>query len=312
MTGLTVHPCFDPTYYGFYWEGFRRLGLEAQVSTNGFPSAGNDGFYQPKDSLAVLVDTTEGRRRLFVSADDHATIRGPALDWADRLGKVNLPLESGPQKGDERVIALGPSFGVRSWDLRESLSMAWKTRLAMPAALAHQRRSRQFFDQYRNRLPEHDYRPATSDPDFVFFAAWPWTKHPEVNPPRADFIRACQRQTGLRFDGGFVPRRRGNPTELDGLLRPKRYPLQEYVDLLGRSTVAFNNPAVHGCLGPKLGEFLALGKAIVTLPIERRLPAPLKHGVHVHVVDGSADALDDAITRASGGCALPPFAGGRR
>ena len=48
MTELTIHPFFDPTYYGFYWEGFRRLGLVAQVSTNGFPSAGNDDFYQPK------------------------------------------------------------------------------------------------------------------------------------------------------------------------------------------------------------------------------------------------------------------------
>ena len=136
------------------------------MSTNGFPSAGNDDFYQPKDSLAVLVDTVEGPRRLFISADDHATIRGPELDWADRLGKVNLPLESGPERGDERVIALGPSFGVRSWDLRESLSMAWKTRRAMPAELAHQHRSRLFFDQYRNRLPEHDLPTCHLGPGF--------------------------------------------------------------------------------------------------------------------------------------------------
>jgi glycosyltransferase involved in cell wall biosynthesis len=61
--------------------------------------------------------------------------------------------------------------------------------------------------------------------------------------------------------------------------------------------VAFNNPAVHGCLGWKLGEFLAMGKAIVSLPIERVLPAPLEHGVHLHVVDGTPESLDDAIAR---------------
>ena len=69
---------------------------------------------------------------------------------------------------------LGPSFGVRSWDLRESISMAWQTRRAMPAEL-DRRRNRLFVDQYRNRLPDRSYRPATSDPDFVLFAAWPWT-----------------------------------------------------------------------------------------------------------------------------------------
>jgi hypothetical protein len=297
VTALTIHPFFDPTYYGFYWEGFRRLGLTVQVSAEGFPPPDEDLFYQPKDTLAVLVDTVEGPKRLFISADDHATVRGPELDWADRLGKVNLPVESEPHTGDQCLVALGPSFGVRSWDLRDGLSMAWLTRRAMPAELAQGQRTRLFVDQYRSRLPEQSYRPATSDPNFVFFAAWPWTKHPEVNPPRADFIRACQRQSGLRFEGGFVPRRRGNPTELDGLYALKRYAIREYLDLLGRSAVAFNNPAVHGCLGWKLGEFLALGKAIVTLPLERRLPAPLEHGVHVHVVDGSPEALDEAITR---------------
>ena len=54
---------------------------------------------------------------------------------------------------------------------------------------------------------------------------------------------------------------------------------------------------MHGCLGWKLGEFLALGKATISLPITRVLPAPLEHGVHLHVVDGSPDSLDDALDR---------------
>ena len=259
----------------------------------------------------MLVDTAGRPRRLFISADDRAAVRGPELDWADRLGKVNLPLETGPEAGDRAGRRPRPQLRRSFMGSSREPQHGVADTTGDAGRAGHRRRSRLFVDQYRNRLPERSYRPAPSDPDFVFFAAWPWTKHPEVNPPRADFIRACQRQPALRFEGGFVPRRRGNPTELDGLYAPKRYPLQEYVDLLGRSAVAFNNPAVHGCLGWKLGEFLALGKAIVTLPMERRLPAPLEHGVHVHVVDGSSEALDDAITRAAGGCAVPSLAGGR-
>jgi glycosyltransferase involved in cell wall biosynthesis len=77
----------------------------------------------------------------------------------------------------------------------------------------------------------------------------------------------------------------------------RRYSISEYIDKLGRAAVAFNNPAVHGCLGWKLGEYLALGKAIISLPLERALPAPLEHGVHLHVVDGSAASIDDALDR---------------
>ena len=42
-----------------------------------------------------------------------------------------------------------------------------------------------------------------------------------------------------------------------------------------RSAVVFNCPAVHGCLGWKLGEYLTLRKAIISTDLGRRLPAPL-------------------------------------
>ena len=77
----------------------------------------------------------------------------------------------------------------------------------------------------------------------------------------------------------------------------RRYSIDEYLTNMRRSAVAFNNPAVHGCHGWKLGEFLALGKAIVTLPISLALPAPLEHGTHVHVVDGAPASIDDALDR---------------
>jgi glycosyltransferase involved in cell wall biosynthesis len=69
-----------------------------------------------------------------------------------------------------------------------------------------------------------------------------------------------------------------------------------YLPRVQRSMVAFNTPAVHGCHGWKLGEYLALGKAIVTTPLLRALPAPLVHGEHAHIVDGSVESLCEAIT----------------
>ncbi len=107
--------------------------------------------------------------------------------------------------------------------------------------------------------------------------------------------RSLPARAGLDFEGGFAPRRRSDVPEVLPYTAPARYPLTEYLEKVGRSAVAFNNPAVHGCLGWKLGEFLAMGKAIITLPIDRVLPAPLIHGVHLHVVDGSPASLDDAI-----------------
>lgn len=297
MIRVAVHPSFDPGYYGFYWEGLRRLGADIRLSAEGFPDADDSGFFDAKDTFAMRVETGVGTNRLYISADDHADLRRPALDWADRLGKVNLPPEDDPAGAGHDIVAIGPSFGIRAWPLPTALRLARTAHRVAPAALRNRRQVRQFVDQGRRRLPEDRYQPTASDQDFIFFAAWPWVRHPEVNPPRAEFIRACHRQPDLHFEGGFAPRRRGNPEAYEGLYATKRYPLRRYLDLMGRSAVAFNNPAVHGCLGWKLGEFLALGKAIISLPLERRLPAPLEHGVHMHYVDGTPESLDDALDR---------------
>ena len=155
------------------------------------------------------------------------------------------------------------------------------------------------------RTPISDYTPRPSDADYVFFTAWPWARHGDVNPPRIRFIEACRRTPGLTFEGGFAPRRRNDVPEVLPYTAPSKYSLADYLAKVGRSAVAFNNPAVHGCLGWKLGEFLALGKAIISLPIERTLPSPLEHGVHMHFVDGSPGALDDAIARSARRPRLP-------
>ena len=46
-------------------------------------------------------------------------------------------------------------------------------------------------------------------------------------------------------------------------------------------------------------EYLALGKAIISLPLMRALPAPLEHGVHIHYVDGSSEQIRDALRQIS-------------
>ena len=59
--------------------------------------------------------------------------------------------------------------------------------------------------------------------------------------------------------------------------------------------VAFSTPGVKNCLGWHLGEFMALGKAIISLPLTRSMPSPVNHAEHVHFVDGSKEEIAAAI-----------------
>src|SRR5690606_3774795 len=140
------------------------------------------------------------------------------------------------------------------------------------------KRLNQLRKHFFNRRPETDYRPAPSDDSYVFFVAWPWKKHPHVNPPRARFMRVCKRSSLVRFEGGFAPRRRADVPMIADVTAERLYSFTEWLGKTQRSAAVFNCPAVHDCHGWKLGEFLALGKAIITLPLSRSLPVPLEHG----------------------------------
>ncbi len=282
MTRVVVHPASDLPYASFILEGLAEaLGPSSIVySTEGF-----DPKYRGGRVLAFYLADDPGAR-CFVSLHDHSRVNPMGLQWAGAYGMVNVApadVERHPT-----LMPIGPTFGVR---LRS------RSTTVRYVAAGRGRQTRSVLKHERRRTTIDRYRPRDADPDYVFFAAWAWAKHPDVNPPRARFVDVCRRAPGLEFEGGFAPRRQQDVPDVAAISAPRRYGMVEYLDKLSRSAVAFNNPAVHGCLGWKLGEFLALGKAIITLPITLALPADLEPGVHVHDVDGSEASIEDALDR---------------
>lgn len=123
----------------------------------------------------------------------------------------------------------------------------------------------------------------------MFFLATYWHQHPEANIERQTIWEAIVADGRWHTTGGFV----GAPdTVPDALRNNGRLRVLDYLEETRRSLAAINTPAVHGCLGWKLGEFLALGKAIVTLPIAQVMPGPFDPERHVAVVDGPDDVID--------------------
>jgi hypothetical protein len=299
---VVVHPASDLPYASLVLEGLARvLGPSAiTYSTEGFPR----GYVGGRLLAFYLAD--DPARRCFLTLTDQTIVNPAGQKWAHVYGMTNVdPCVA----HDQRVIALGPTFGIRpsshvltmrhvycTWYWTASLGRSRhpppgrRVRVALT-------RTRALMKHERRRTTIDAYVPRPSEPDYVFFAAWPWAKHPDVNPPRIAYVEACRRARDLEFEGGFAPRRRRDVPEVLPFSTQGRYPIREYLAKVGRSAVVFNNPAVHGCLGWKLGEYLALGKAVISLPIERVLPAPLEHGVHMHVIDGSPASFDDALER---------------
>lgn len=293
---VQVHPGFDGLYYSPYLLGLKETygGSALVFSKRGIPNFGHHG-------LAFRTKRGQNKMRVFISASDGPGINPDAFEWADIYAKVNLERARGTGPDTRKLLAIGPSFPVRLWNLRKTLAMSLGSFLACRGNVGGYRRHfSHYLAQYRYRLPEHRYTASKSDSDYVFFASRLWLKEPDTNHFRANFIRACRSIDDLRFEGGFVPRVAQDIDGFEDLTVNSSYSLEEYLQGIRRSLVVFNTPAVAGCHGWKLAEYLALGKAIITTALIRELPRPLEHGRHFHEVDGTETAIREAIQEIRG------------
>lgn len=291
-----VCPRFMPAYGSMFYAGLRRFVRPDRITYD------RTGFSQKRlrgtRGFSLTLQAGGLTRRLHYDLHDPKECDLEMLEWCDVYAKVNVDFTAVPEHLRHKIHVVGPTFGVRIWDTRATLSHAFQTLWALgPYPPRLQLSHLHLYRLTLQRGFEDWYSPGPTDPDYVFFTAWAWAKHPEVNPPRAEFVRIAQRMPGLRFDGGFAPRRRGSMPELSDVTAPSKFRFYDYLDRMKRSCVAFNTPAVHRCLGWKLGEFLALGKAIISLPLPGEVPEPLVHGEHMHFVSGDAAETSDALSR---------------
>jgi glycosyltransferase involved in cell wall biosynthesis len=293
---IQIHPAFDALYYSPYLSGIRRIygGRSVSISARGIPNFGHHG-------MAVIVRRDGEEKRVFISASDGPGLNEQAVEWADVYGKVNLDGTSSAAAKGTDLVPIGPSFPVRVWGPTAAAFAAARALFACKGEVSGIRRHfSAYLAQYRFRLPESFYRPYVPRSDYVFFASRLWRKEGATNHFRANFIRACQSAPGLNFEGGFVPRRARDIEGFGDLTVEGIYPLSQYLEGIRRSVVVFNTPAVRGCHGWKLAEYLALGKAIISTPLLRDLPVALDHGKQIHFVDGSKRSIAAAIKRIRG------------
>ena len=296
---IRIYPGFRIHRYSFYIQGIQSSSRAKDIyySSRGFPRFGP--YY------LTFVFEGNPERKVFIHEGDSTRFHKEGLEWCDVYAKVNVDPDSIPGEYASKIMAIGPSFGVRVFWGAPALWHAVKTYglcVLYKDRYVINRLTKHFWDYWKQfwyRLPEDAYEPGVSSSDYIFFASSLWETASETNNYRALFIEACRSLDGIQFEGGFVLKKKERLTHtfecFQNLIVDKRYPLSEYIQKTKASAVVFNTPAVHQCHGWKLGEFLALGKAIVSTPLSRQLPAPLVHGRDIHYVDESPESMKSAV-----------------
>ncbi|MBD3583008.1 hypothetical protein [Flavobacterium selenitireducens] len=281
---IYVDPCCNVLYASFYLYGIRKLYGKNSIK---FTSAYFDKFKHNGRIVPIVIARGNELSRVVIDFGDVDYIDTHGIAWCDHYAKVNINSEI-ECAHPEKLFSIGPSFAIRVFSKLETvllvLSNFYKGRKRI-------QRARYFFGEYRAQMNRHDlsayHNDKPSDDSNVFFASSLWKLEPETNRFRANFINACKKLKGIHFTGGFSPRKHNDVPGFESLTIEKRIDFDEYLELTKSSLTTFSTPAVGKCHGWKIGEFLAMRKAILSTPLMRELPSPLLDGVHIVYTDGS-------------------------
>lgn len=300
---IIIDSLCDSLYSSFYIIGLYEMYGKNNVYFSPTPFM---GLKNRSLNLNFIIKDKGEIKKVSIDYNDSNQISDLELYyWCDIFGKVNTNWEITPKEKYSKIVSLAPSFGIRIWSMEQTLFYAFK-HIPFEAFAFKISMYRKHLGRYRRmfiRCPYNNYISKYSvSPNYIFHLSTLWYNNDrnkndkEVNARRARFIRACK-SISIEFEGGFLSQGANNSSEalFQDCLFDRRLNMKVWLKKTKSSLIAYNTPAFHNCHGWKLGEYLALGKAIISTKLSNDLPAPLIHGEHIHFVDDDEDSICQAI-----------------
>ncbi len=262
-----------------------------------------------RKGVAVIYQREDREYRIFIDTWDSCSIHQRYYDWCDVYAKVNVSIED---KDADKLLPIGPSFGVQLWNPIETVVRGLWNYVKAFRKVVYRPSFRDYLLNYIytfvRRLPYTAYRPEPNDErDYVFAMHTLWydpLTDSTTNAYRAEFCRKCK-AAFTRFEGGLFyipskgvtsqyPKYESYLTEYSDLIVRQRVSMRKYLNKIKESAIVFNTPSVEGGLGWKLGEYLALGKAILSMPLNRVMPGEFMNGEH-YLLAHNHDEIESGI-----------------
>lgn len=286
---IIIDPEDDIQYMSFYIKGLYDLFGNDDVIFDFH--AFKDLPYKERHTRSMRMIVRKGyeEKRFVINANDFYSVNETLYDWCDTYGNVNANFDKTSDCYRGKQVSLCPSFAIKFIPFFRASTQALK------GVVTTYRNKRKYLGCWKRTLqrpPLEDYVVAKPKDKYVFHVSTLW-KSDEwsqtdqgVNLRRMRFIKAC-REMGdyVDFEGGLVT------AKLDERVKPfedclcRRYSNADCLKKTKESAIVFNTPAYWDCHGWKLGEYMALGKAVLTTPLYNDLPAPFIDGVHAHFVN---------------------------
>ncbi len=305
-------------YGSFYIEGLIKLFGKKNVRFVSKPFANLPALGW---NIRFILKDGEKEKKVFIHTNDTYKIELEQYNWCDVYGNVNANFKYYPKDKYPKQISLVPSFGIRNFNLFETIYFSvfnfFNTINDIREWNVYNKYSKQYeqnqfknikrhflnyFKNYLYRCPLKSYdNKIISKNNYVFFLSTLWysdkynNNDEGVNRRRANFIEAVKELPYIKFEGGLVTDNSSSKLFEQSKTNTK-LKLPIWLEKTKESEFVFNTPAFWDCHGWKLGEYLAMGKAIISTPLSNDLPKPLIHGEHIHIIKNSSkETIREAV-----------------
>ena len=296
---IIIDPEDDIQYMSFYVKGLIDRYGHSNVVYNRHAFEELSDTDRATRTMRFIIKEGTHEKRYTIDTNDSYRINESLYDWCDVYGSVNTNWAKTPENLQGKLVSLCPSFAIRY----THPLLAWPA--AAIGVMGTRRPRRKYLGCWKRMLQRPQLKEYTSQPahdNYIFHLStlWQsdeWNRNNEgVNLRRAYFIRACRAlEPELHFEGGLAASPNNPTAQLFSDCLASRISSQACLDKTKESTFVFNTPAYWDCHGWKLGEYMALGKAILSTPLSNDLPAPLVHGQHIHVTGAIQEEMVEAI-----------------
>lgn len=313
MQKITIDPSTRLTYASFYIKGLEDIYGRTNISYSPkyFKDLNRNSESHSYDHyMAFVLNEGVNILRVVIDFRDKVSVKESAYNWCDIYAKINFNKKLTENRFHKKMLSIPPGFGIKILRFRETIFLFFANllRCDFPLIVSMKIYLLDYLDQYFNRSKIEAYyqkseianleQHTPNQRQFVFLISTLW-EHKNciegTNLLRKKFIESCKSNQQIEFEGGFF----ANPLhpqyeEFKEIIFSSRYSIESYIEKTKLSSFVFNTPAVHNCHGWKLGEFLAMGKAIISTPLSNELPEKLIHGKNIHFVTNDIE-LSEAI-----------------
>lgn len=302
---IIIDPLVNVYYASFYIHSlYEKFGKRNVV----FKSSPFKELKDRDQNFNFIISMNDNENKYSIHFDDPYDIKENLYKWCDVYGSVNANFDKTPLDHQAKLISLPPSFGIRVWSFPQTLFFCISNLLKVNTRVDVRKFIGKYRRQFELRLPLRSYESFNGsinsfvEKNYIFHLStlWQsdeWNKNDEgVNRVRANFIRVCKSIGSINFEGGLSFKHDSSITQFNDVLYNGTMSMRDYIEKTKQSLLVFNTPSFWSCHGWKLGEFLALGKAIISTPLSNDLPEPLEHGKNIHfIVNDSEEEIRKAV-----------------